>query len=82
MAIAYSFLAGLIFHNAMPFLFQFFFFYMEISRKNRKRKGIALSLNLWRLEQEISLQAPCTNFWDKMESIGEIEAKVWNASEK
>ena len=48
---------------------------MKISKKNWKRKGIVLPLKLWRLEQEVSLQAPCTNFWDKLESIGVIEAK-------
>ena len=49
---------------------------MKISKKGWKRKSIALSLKLCRLEKEVSLQAPCTNFWDKLESSGIIEAKV------
>ena len=49
---------------------------MKITKKNWKRKGVALPLRLWRLEQEVSLQAPFPNFWDKLESIGVIEAKI------
>ena len=44
--------------------------------------GLALPLKLWRLEQEVSLQAPSANFWDKLESIGVIVAKVWSALQK
>ena len=38
-------------------------------------KGIALPLKLWRLEQDASLMAPCTNFGDNLESIGVKEEK-------
>ena len=55
---------------------------MKNPEKNWKRKGIALSLKLWRLEQEVPLQLLCTNFWDKLESIGVIEAKVWKTLQK
>ena len=53
--------------------------YEDIKKELEKE---ALSLKLWRFEQEVSLQAPCINFWDKLESIGVIEAKVRNALQK
>ena len=53
-----------------------------IGTDGKRKSQWTLCYQLWRLEQEVSLQAPCTNFWDKLESIGVIEAKVWNTLQK
>ena len=54
----------------------------EDLKKELEKEEYSVIVKLWSLEQEVSLQAPCTNFWDKLGSFGVIEAKVWNALQK